>query len=223
MTAAARTVLLGTLLAFTAGAVDTLGFVALFGLFTAHVTGNFVLIGAALAHDAGGLVAKLLALPVFVGVVALARVFHLSCQRAGRPAGRALVAAQVLLLAGFLAAALLAAPTAVDSLAAIAVGMLGVAAMALQNAAARTVFGNLAPTTVMTGNVTQIVIDLVDLARGIDVAAARGRLRKFLPAVGAFAIGALAGALGFVQFGFWALLAPIAATAAVALLVPKES
>ncbi len=37
---------LAPLRAFTAGFVDTTGFVALFGLFTAHVTGNFVLIGA---------------------------------------------------------------------------------------------------------------------------------------------------------------------------------
>ena len=56
--------ILGALLAFTAGAVDTLGFIALFGLFSAHVTGNFVLIGAALTHDAVGLIGKLLALPV---------------------------------------------------------------------------------------------------------------------------------------------------------------
>jgi len=33
--------------------VDTAVFVGLFGLFTAHVTGNFVLIGSELVHASG--------------------------------------------------------------------------------------------------------------------------------------------------------------------------
>ena len=48
MNVAQRSRMQGISLGFLAGYVDTLGFVALFGLFTAHVTGNFVLIGAAL-------------------------------------------------------------------------------------------------------------------------------------------------------------------------------
>ena len=38
------------LLAYTSGFVDTLSFIALFGLFAAHITGNFVLIATSLAQ-----------------------------------------------------------------------------------------------------------------------------------------------------------------------------
>jgi uncharacterized membrane protein YoaK (UPF0700 family) len=50
-----------SVLAAIAGYVDTLSFVALFGLFTAHVTGNFVLIGAEAAGFGQGVVMKLMA------------------------------------------------------------------------------------------------------------------------------------------------------------------
>src|SRR3954454_19234716 len=49
------------LLSLNAGYVDTAGFLALQGLFTAHVTGNFVTFGAAVALGTTGAVAKLLA------------------------------------------------------------------------------------------------------------------------------------------------------------------
>lgn len=64
------------LMAYTAGFVDTASFVALFGLFAAHVTGNFVLIGASLANQRPGIFGKLLAFPVFLITVALARLFY---------------------------------------------------------------------------------------------------------------------------------------------------
>src|SRR5271156_1733502 len=62
------------LLSLNAGFVDTAGFLALQGLFTAHVTGNFVTLGASLVLGTSGAIAKLLALPVFCAVVIAARL-----------------------------------------------------------------------------------------------------------------------------------------------------
>jgi uncharacterized membrane protein YoaK (UPF0700 family) len=211
----------GVLLAFTAGFVDTVGFVGLFGLFTAHVTGNFVLIGASLVQQRPGVIAKLLALPTFILVVAAVRLWSRRCERLSRPVRRVLLLTQILLLIGFLLAGLKASPI-VDADAGWAIGaaLLGVAAMALQNAAGRLAFAHLSPTTVMTGNVTQAVIDAVDLLfRAPQSDAIRARFVKMWPAVLAFALGAILGALGIAHVGFLCLLCPIAALSVVAFLV----
>ncbi len=71
---------LPTLLSFNGGYVDTLGFLSLSGLFTAHVTGNFVTLGATAALGLGGALSKLLALPVFCLVVFLSRLACLKLQ-----------------------------------------------------------------------------------------------------------------------------------------------
>ena len=58
-------VILPHLLSLTAGFVDTAGFLVLQGLFTAHVTGNFVTLGASPVLGTSGRIAKLLGLSVF--------------------------------------------------------------------------------------------------------------------------------------------------------------
>lgn len=207
----------GMLLAFTAGFVDTLGFVALFGLFTAHVSGNFVLIGAAMAGDGhAGVLAKLLALPTFVVGVACTRMFQLRRERHGLDTAAPLIAAQLIGLGLFLAAGVGATPFSShgDGIAAIGVGLVGVLAMSIQNTASRTVFAKLTPSTVMTGNVTQLVMDVVDIAaRAPERDAAATRLHKAWLPVAAFALGSLGGGLGYAHLGFWALLVPCIALA----------
>jgi hypothetical protein len=76
---------LPTLLSFNGGYVDTAGYLALQGLFTAHVTGNFVTLAAALIHGTSGVIAKLLALPVFCVVILLTRLVSFNLPQRGLP------------------------------------------------------------------------------------------------------------------------------------------
>ena len=205
-----RALLTSCALGFTAGYVDTLCFVALFGLFTAHVTGNFVLIGSELAHPSHGVLIKFLAFPGFIAAVVVSRLLALGASRRGGTAVRPLLSLQWLLLAACMLCGWRAQPIAdAASSWVLATGVLGAAAMGVQNAASRLAFAALAPTTVMTGNVTQVVLDIVDALRGPADAALRERIRKFLWPVLAFGIGAIGGAFAYACASFWALTLPL--------------
>ncbi|WP_423199057.1 MULTISPECIES: YoaK family protein [unclassified Cupriavidus] len=201
----------GWLLSFVAGYVDVVGFAALFGLFTAHVTGNFIMIGVQMIGASEGLVTKLLALPTFVLAVACTRRAETALTRRGAPVATILLLAQCVLLVGFMAAGLAAVPLTDPAASRVVVcGLLGVMAMGIQNATSRTLLAEAGPTTIMTGNTTQIVIDLVDLPSAAPEARAaiRRRLRKMVPAVAGFAAGAIAGALAYAHWSFWSVLVP---------------
>jgi len=207
---AARDTWIGVGLALTAGFVDAAAFIALTGLFTAHVTGNFVLIGAELVSTSNGVLAKLLALPVFVLAVALTRLIAIGLERGGSAPLQPLLAIEAAVLSAFALAGVALSPLgSPDGARAISVGMLGVAAMGIQNGIGRVVIGHLAATTVMTVNVSQAVIDLTDRLCGVgDRAQIGARLRRTLPAVLAFATGALAGAFAVAAMSFWCMLMP---------------
>ena len=83
--------------------------------------------------------------------------------------------------------------------------------LCVQDTTSRTLYAMYAPTTVMTGNVTQVVIDLVDLASGRGTPEAKARVRKMLPAILAFTAGALRNAVTYTLIGFWCRVAPLAA------------
>src|SRR5437764_3609119 len=155
------------LLSFVASYVDTAVFVGLFGLFTSHVTGNFVLIGAALVHHADGVGTKLLALPVFVFAIAATVLAVRALERRGRtPLPPLLIAEAFLLTISACAPTLIRATVHPDNSAAMVTGMLAVFAMGLQNAYMRIKLGTLPPTTIMTGNVTQATIDALTMVLG---------------------------------------------------------
>ena len=63
--------LLPTVLSMTAGAVDVICFLGLNGLFTAHITGNLVVLAAHYVTGGFSQIGPLLSVPVFVIVLAL--------------------------------------------------------------------------------------------------------------------------------------------------------
>ena len=207
--------------AFVAGYTDVIGFIALAGLFTAHVTGNLIMIGVESVGSTEGLFLKVLALPVFVGAVALVRLTEKRLIQRGRDAVVPLIVVESLLLAAFAAAGLRmhATGAATDSNLAMLAGLLAVAAMAVQNALSRTSLADLGPTTIMTGNSTQVIIDLVDLASASAEArpAIRARLGKMVPSVLSFSVGAILGATVYTRIGYAAVALPIVILVAICI------
>lgn len=199
-------------LSLNAGYVDTAGFLALQGLFTAHVTGNFVTLGAALAFGSSGIVSKLLALPVFCLTVIAVQYASLKARAApARALPIMLVAMFVFLTAGAVNAIHFGRFAEVDALPQILTGMLLVIGMAVQNAAHRLHLGSAPPSTLMTGTTTQIMIDVANLLHG-DTAekpeVVRARLARLGVTVLVFALGCGLAALCFIQLGMWCFALP---------------
>ncbi len=201
---------LPVLLSVNGGYVDSAGFLALQGLFSSHVTGNFVTLSAALVLGTSGVVAKLIALPMFCLVVALVRVLGFALAPYPLSQLRVLLGLKLALL---LAAALLAVrlgpfPNG-DVWPALVTGMTLVSAMAVQNAVQRLHLAAAPPTTIMTGNTTQAMIDVVDLLRGLPEAdPARTRLALMAANILAFAVGCAAAALLFAYLHMWCFAVP---------------
>jgi uncharacterized membrane protein YoaK (UPF0700 family) len=203
---------LPVLLSVNGGYVDAAGYLALHGLFTTHVTGNFVTLGATLVSGTSGALAKVLALPLFCLVVLAIRFLGVTLTAKGLPALRTILAVKVVLLSVGAVLAITFGPfDSGDGWAALSTGMVLVAAMAIQNAIHRIHMGALPPTTIMTGNTIQIMIDLADLLRGAPEAARgaiRTRLSRMSISVAGFAAGCAAAALIFAKQGIWCFVLP---------------
>jgi len=200
------------LLSLNAGFIDTAGFLALQGLFTAHVTGNFVTLGASLVLGTSGAVAKLLALPVFCAVVIATRLLSSALLRRKLPTLRIILGSKVVLLIAGAALAIHFGPFGNgDAWQAVVTGMVLVAAMAIQNAAHRIHLGSAPPSTLMTGTTTQIMIDLADMIQApkSDNAERPGaRVLRMSANIAVFAAGCAAAAVLYARIGVWCFVVP---------------
>jgi uncharacterized membrane protein YoaK (UPF0700 family) len=204
--------LLPALLSTTAGAVDVIGFLALGGLFTAHITGNLVVLAAHYTTGRFGEIGPLLSVPMFVVVLGIVTLVFV--RKSIRIARRALLVLQAVALAAFLGFGAGFGPFEnPDSGMAVFVGMLGVASMAIQNALVRLALPGAPSTAVMTTNVTQFTVDFATLVRGHgesnDLATVRRRAGLTLASVIGFGVGLGLGAVLEIRFGLWSLIFPV--------------
>jgi uncharacterized membrane protein YoaK (UPF0700 family) len=217
---------LAALLSFNAGFVDIASFLGLQGLFTAHVTGNLVTLAATLVLGMHGIIAKLIALPEFVLIVALARLAGSALRARGLPALRFLLLGEVFLLVAFFVLGLVLGPFPnSDTPGALLAGFASVAGMAVQTAVQPVHFGGLPAMTAMTGNATQVVLDSVDLlcgGGGSEAPAIRLRFLRTLRSIFCFAGGSAIAAILYHWIGFWCLAVPVAAAIVASELSPPE-
>jgi uncharacterized membrane protein YoaK (UPF0700 family) len=188
------------MLTFVAGFCDTVTFVAADGVFSAHVTGNFIL----LAHDVvnhtdGESWLKLLTFPVFIVAVMI------SGWMAKKFANKhfLLLSEGILLcLCSMLSLLVNSSTMPLTNI----VTMMIVFAMGVQNG-----FGKIynretyGPTTVMTGNVTGASLDFTDAFRD---ASKRQSLQKQGVMIGGFLLGCLSGAFAAKQLGLGGVVLP---------------
>lgn len=200
-------------LSIVAGSMDVIGFLALDGLFTAHITGDIVVLAARFVAGDQAPLSHLLAVPVFTVVLGLTRLLAAWLERARIASLLPLLFLELLLLSGFLAVALAAGSHVYPSAAnMIFAGMLGVAAMAVQNALVRISLTGVPSTAVMTTNVTNFVLDIGEMLLASDaghVARARERARSTGRAIAGFVIGCALGAAGEHLVGLRSLVLPI--------------
>ncbi|MGM8885352.1 YoaK family protein [Psychrobacter sp. 1U2] len=192
------------LLTVVGGAIDTIGFITLFGFFTAHVTGNLVLAGSGLVKGEDGLWIKLASVPLFILTVVITKIYIDKSKQQQRVLSHLLLA-EALFLTAFMIAGLSFQPfTEAGDITVAITGGLGLTALAIRNTASKTVIKHMSPTVLMTGNTTQLGIGLSDYLANRSADNAK-KLAHSTALVISFVIGALLGAILYVNLSYWAV------------------
>ena len=204
------------LLALTAGYCDAITFITA-DEFSAHVTGNFILFAYDVVKGANSQSwAKLITLPVFVMAVITGGWV---IDKTSNKRGILLLEAFILTGTGLLAFGLKFENISLGWLA-YGIVMPVVFAMGLQNAFGRLYAKEIyAPTTMMTGNVTQAALDLLRIIKAkFRDSQIMESLKHQSLIIGGFLFGCLLGALAGKVIGLGGLLLP----GIVLIIYPKK-
>jgi uncharacterized membrane protein YoaK (UPF0700 family) len=217
-------------LSAVAGYVDVAGFLALCGLLPSHVTADLVSAAAtASLQPQGGLMSRVLMIPLFLLAVVGSTVVARALRRRGVSTLTPLLAFMTLALAVFCGGGVLLGRfvDGSENWAVFLSGGSAVVAMAIQNTIMRGALAHVCPTTVMTGNLTQVTIDTVEYllltleSRGRAEHDARrllgDRIVKFGVPVAAFMIGAGSSAYLTGRLGLTSIALPTCVVAVLTL------
>jgi uncharacterized membrane protein YoaK (UPF0700 family) len=212
---------LPTLLSVIAGMVDLISYLTLGNIFTAHITGNLVVIAALAVRGGRVNAAQVLAIPAFIFAVAATWLVAKASGRRGSGLARLLLLIQFLLLAGVLILSVITKPAANPHglMAGIAV-MIAVSAMACQFALLRLALPLAPSTAVMTGNLTNTVLSYLDMLPRTErlMPGDAEKLKRSLHLLIGFFAGCVIAAAAVSCLGEWAWSIPVAlAGAAVAI------
>nr|PZN16157.1 MAG: DUF1275 domain-containing protein [Pseudomonadota bacterium] len=219
-----------------AGYVDAVGFATLLGLFPAHLTGELVEAVVAVAHgEASSKAVRIAMIPIFVAAVVVAALVSRVFRRRGQAPLAPLLALMTAALTLFTVTGA-AFPMLVGTSPSIALFLAGgsaVAAMGFQNAFMRQAAVGSCPTTMMTGNLTQLVIELVELGLGkpreqaafADAFERRDprRLRMVATALVGFLSGAMLGAVLTAKIGLFSIAVPAACAGLLTVLAYRDA
>lgn len=204
------------LLAGVGGAVDAVGFLLLFGIFTAHMSGNTTRLAVDLGTGVLGpdALARITALVAFTaGLVVGVIVAAIPEGRGSRALGAEVVVLTAVMIVGEVARD----GDALGHRSALFVVLVGLLALAMgvQNGFLRRVAGTGVHTTFISGMLTSMAEDIVAAMRDRTDPAARRRVGLHGGITVAYFAGGAVGAALALEWGFWALLLPIATLAMV--------
>ncbi|MEX3982528.1 DUF1275 family protein [Paraburkholderia sp. EG287A] len=214
------------ILSVIARMVDLTGFFMLGNIFTAHVTGNLVIASAVAVRGGPVHAVQLLAIPVFVVSLALVWLVARLSDRTGPSLVRLLLLVQFLLIATVFAICVAAAPSShPHSVLGGLAALIAVSAMACQYALLRLALPGAISTAVMTGNLANTVLSILDvLSSGHPLMSVDGgRLKRSLLLLLGFLLGCVVAAIAIPIMGDWTWSLPTALAAGVIVWPGRSS